>query len=239
MAVSDASDQRSRRALLAGLVGALGAGLMRAGRADAATGAPLVLGQDNTANAGTSVTADLPGTGAQTLKVVNTGLSGSGVVVTAIGAAINATGGHGVIGTSNHPNGVGVIGVDATNHPFGRGTAGMSTNGWGVWAVSDHGQALRVEGRAVFRRSGTVTISYPKKAVTVTIPGPALTGPVTGPPATPGSLVLAVLQTNLSGVYVRAAVPAFGTNQITVYLNKAPGSSDSPKTVTVAWFVAN
>lgn len=239
MAVSDASEQRSRRALLAGLVGALAAGLVRADRADAATGGPLVLSQDNTANAGTSVTADLPGTGAQTLKVVNTGLSGSALVVTAVGRAINATGGHGVTGTSNHRNGVGVTGVDATNHPFGRGTAGMSTNGWGVWAMSDNGQALRVEGRAVFRRSGTATISYPKKSVTVTIAGPALTGPVTGPPATPGSLVLAVLQTNLSGVYVRAAVPSFGTNQVTIHLNKAPGSSDSPKTVTVGWFVVN
>ena len=234
------ADRRSRRALLAGLLGAaIGGSVLRDTAAQAADGNSLVVGADNTAQSTTTLTANLPGGSARTLKVTNSGTSGTGIVVSAVGVGIDATGLSGVTGTSNHPNGVGVTGLDATEHPFGRGVAGQSTNGWGVWALSQKGQALRVEGRAVFSRSGTATITYPKKSVTLTVPGPALAGPVPGPPATPASLVFAVLQTNLSGVYVRAAVPQIGTNQITVYLNKAPGSSSAPKTVTVAWFVAN
>ena len=48
------------------------------------------------------------------------------------------------------------------------------------------------------------------------------------------SLVLATVQQNLSGVYVRAAVPNIAAGSFTVYLSKAPSA-----TAKVAWFVVN
>jgi hypothetical protein len=46
--------------------------------------------------------------------------------------------------------------------------------------------------------------------------------------------VLATLQQNLSGVYVRAAVPNIAAGSFTVYLSKAPSAS-----AKVAWFVVS
>jgi len=51
---------------------------------------------------------------------------------------------------------------------------------------------------------------------------------------TSGSLVLATLQQNLSGVCVRAAAPNTTGSSFTVYLSKAPSAP-----ATVAWFVVN
>jgi hypothetical protein len=85
-----------------------------------------------------------------------------------------------------------------------------------------------VAGKAQFSRSGIVTIAYPAK-----------TAVVSGFPVTSQSLVLATIQKYLSGVYVVAAVPNLGgsSNSFTIYLNKAPGSSTTPKSVTVGWYV--
>jgi len=52
-------------------------------------------------------------------------------------------------------------------------------------------------------------------------------------------MVLATVQTNVAGVFVRAAVPNGSTHAFTIYLNKAPGSSTSPKSVVIAWFVVS
>ena len=51
---------------------------------------------------------------------------------------------------------------------------------------------------------------------------------------TAASLVLATLQQNLSGIYVRAAVPNTCGRSFTVNLSKAPTAS-----AKVAWFVFN
>lgn len=240
-AASSEESPRSRRAMLAGIAGAVAtaAVLTTDKRAEAATGDPLVLGQSNSATARTSLVAETSGTSESALEVQNTGLSSSAIVATATGIGIRSTGISGVVGSSNSPNGSGLLGEDNTFDSFGRGVIGISHNGWGVVAISG-GQALRVEGRAVFKdRSGIVSISYPSKSATVTVGGPALVTLNPGPPSTPGSTVLAVMQTNLAGVWVRAAVPAYGTNSVTIFLNKAPGSQSSPKSVTVAWFVVN
>lgn len=232
----------SRRAVLAGIGGAVaaaGAGLVTGRPAEAANGDALVLGQTSSANARTSLVASVPGTGEAALQVENPGSSGSAIVATGSGVGVRATGGHGVIGSSHYVLGAGLLGEDLSGNVFGRGVIGVSQNGWGVVAISG-GQALRVEGRAVFKdRSGIATIAYPTNKVTVTVGGPPLTALVAGPPSTPASTVLAVLQTSLAGVWVRAAVPVHGTNTFTIHLNKAPGSAASPKSVTVAWFVVN
>ena len=72
-------------------------------------------------------------------------------------------------------------------------------------------------------RSGVLTVAAGKSSATVT--GVALSS---------ASLVLATLQQNLSGVYVRAAVPNTTGSSFTVYLSKAPSAS-----AKVAWFVVN
>jgi hypothetical protein len=59
-------------------------------------------------------------------------------------------------------------------------------------------------------------------------------GTVTGVALTTASLVLATLQQNLSGVYVRSAVPNVADSSFTINLSKAPSA-----TANVAWFVVN
>ena len=51
---------------------------------------------------------------------------------------------------------------------------------------------------------------------------------------TAASLVLATVQQNLSGLYVRAAVPNITASSFTVYLSKTASASTQ-----VAWFVVN
>jgi hypothetical protein len=142
----------------------------------------------------------------------------------------NTTGGYGVAGRSSAPAlgakvGAGVLGEDTSN---GVGVWGHAVNGTGVYADSPGGYALQVNGKASFSRSGVLTISYPNKSARVT-----------GVAVTSRSLVLATVQKYLAGVYVVAAVPVLSgsSNSFTIYLNKAPGSSSKPKSVTVGWFV--
>jgi hypothetical protein len=59
-------------------------------------------------------------------------------------------------------------------------------------------------------------------------------GTVTGVALTAASLVLATLQQNLSGVYVRSAVPDIPASSFTVHLSKAVTTG-----AKVAWFVVN
>lgn len=233
---------RSRRALLAGVAGvvATAAVLTTDKRAEAATGDAVILGQPNSATARTSLTADVSGTSESALDVSSTGSSSSGIVARAEGVGIRSTGSTGVVGSSTSPNGSGLLGEDLTMSSVGRGAIGSSPNGWGVVALSSHGQALRVEGRAVFKdRTGTVTIAYPNKGTTVIVGGPPLVELSPGPPVTPGSIVFAVLQSDVRGVWVQSAVPTHGTNSITISLNRAPGSRKRPRSVVVAWFVVN
>ena len=68
--------------------------------------------------------------------------------------------------------------------------------------------ALSVSGRAMFSRSGRVSVAAAAAQVAVTMAG-----------VTTSSYVIATLQTNRSGVYVAAVVPAAG--KFTIYLNKA------------------
>jgi hypothetical protein len=163
--------------------------------------------------------------------------TGNGVA----GRATNANGGTGVFGelTGTGP-GNGVHGkADGSNQSgmygenLGAG-AGVFGYGWATGSIGvragavSGGTALKVEGKAQFSRSGTVTISYPNKQATVS-----------GVPVTAKSLALATLQQFLAGRYVLAAVPNLSgsSNSFTIYLNKAPGTSTSPKSVVVGWQV--
>jgi hypothetical protein len=102
--------------------------------------------------------------------------------------------------------------------------------------VSANGQALRVDGRATFSRSGRVTISFPNRSATVPVSGP-LSGSSSFPERP--SLALATVQSNLPGVFVRAAVLNLAAGTLTIHLNKAPGTAEAPKAVVVGWMVVN
>lgn len=78
-------------------------------------------------------------------------------------------------------------------------------------------------GPAVFSRSALLTIAAGTSSATQT--GVALT---------PASLVLATLQQDHAGVWVRSAVPNAAGSSFTVHLSKAP-----PAGTSVAWFVVN
>lgn len=127
----------------------------------------------------------------------------------------------------------GVYGRSDAGGAAARGIAGFSDAGIGLLGQTNTGTglraysgpsptsiALRVTGRAVFDRSGRLTIAAGSSSVTARIP------------LRPESMVLAVLQTNRPGVYVQAAVPNPGAGSFTIYLNKAVTAS-----TVVAWQV--
>lgn len=83
--------------------------------------------------------------------------------------------------------------------------------------------SIRINGKASFSRSGVVTI--PAGATSATVGEIELTA---------NSLILAMLQENVPGVFVRAAVPDPVSKTITVFLNRSAGRGGA----RVAWFVA-
>lgn len=130
----------------------------------------------------------------------------------------------GVWGTSQD------IGVDGSGAVIG--VAGDSTTGTGVSAFSLDGTALEVDGRARFGLSGVVTVAgtaaSPKSSVRVRMPIQSAPLPITAK-----SMMTALLQEHVPGVYVVAAVPNVPGNYFTIYLNKAVTTSVGP----IAWMV--
>jgi len=160
----------------------------------------------------------------------------------------NTGGGAGVTGQSDSGDGVSgisksgdaVSGTSDTGHAFfgvaggqvaavagknvgsGVGVRGECAAGLGVLAIGGV-VALEVHGPAVFTRSGLLTVAAGKSSATQT--GVALTS---------ASLVLATMQQDRTGVYVRSAVPNIAGSSFTVHLSKAVSVS-----MTLAWFVVN
>jgi len=142
--------------------------------------------------------------------------TGSGVV-----GRGGAGSGAGVVG-SGLGNGSGVVGIGVGSGGGVEGIAGPQ--GVGVLAQNTAGgAALKATGRVVFSRSGVLTVAAGSSTVTKT--GVALTV---------ASLVLATLQQDVAGVWVRSAVPNVTAKSFTVHLSKAVSA-----TAKVAWFVVN
>lgn len=112
------------------------------------------------------------------------------------------------------------------------GVAGDSTTGTGMQASSPSGTALNVDGKMVLSRSGVATVAgtaaSPKNSVQVRLPKISSTNRITA-----NSMMTALLQEHVPGVYVVAAVPNVPGNYFTIYLNKAVTSSVGP----IAWMV--
>lgn len=128
--------------------------------------------------------------------------------------------GTGILGFSS--DGTGVLPV-ARAHTGVMGVA--STTGTGVHAESPSGNALRVEGKASFSRSGRASVAKRRSYVDVSVAGGL----------TSSASVLATLQTLRSGVYVAAVRTNFpSAGKARIYLNKVASlTATSP----VAWFV--
>jgi hypothetical protein len=151
-----------------------------------------------------------------------TGVTGIGGINSGVGVSGIGTGGRtGVMGVSGGGSSDGVTGA-ATD--TGNGMVGTAAGtGSGVLAQNTGvGPALNVLGPALFSRSGVLTVAAGSSA-----------GTVSGVTVSGASLVLAILQEDLPGLYVRSAVPGamFG---FTVHLNKA-----APAGARVAWFIVN
>jgi hypothetical protein len=252
--------RRTRRQLLAGgtgvLAGVLAAeALARPAPAAAANGDSVILGQSNSETQQTTIANSADGLSAL-LAIASGGgdglagksSSGDGVVGSTSGAdgsgvfGFNGGDGNGVSGVVNNAGASGVYGQNgdtgfgvAGRANGGVGTLGDSANGVGVWASSANGTALQVTGlsqftgtaqffgTALFSNSGVLTIGAGKSSATQ--------GGVT---LTPASLVLATVQQDRAGVWVRSAVPNVAKHSVTVHLSKPV-----PARTRVAWFVVN
>jgi hypothetical protein len=176
-------------------------------------------------NGGTGVFGQGDSSGVWGESSIGTGVYGN---TTASGAQ------NGVYGHASDSNGSGVYGQNdgtgygaagvATNASGGTGLLGdeYSASGVGVEADSSGGgTALHVSGKAVFSRSGVVTVAAGKSSLVVTLSG-----------VTPASMVLATSQQNKT-VYVKAAVPGAGSFTIRLTGNAPTGG------LKVAYFVLN
>ncbi len=122
--------------------------------------------------------------------------------------------GHAKVGTGVHGDGT-VAGVDGS---------AVTAGGIGVRATNTAGgPALRVNGKASFSRSGVIKLSVA-----------AAYAKVSGMSLTSSSYVLATLQTDTAGLYIRSAVPAPAASTITIHFN-----TTAPAGTRVAWFVVN
>jgi hypothetical protein len=208
-------------------------------------GSPLLLGCDNnTATDATWIndsTADsfalgVNDTGSGSAGVVGFGglygVVGNSGTGTGVYGTTGAEGQNGVYGHASNTGGSGVYGQnDGNGHGVagradgGIGTLGDSANGIGVWANSQNATALKVSGKAQFSRSGVATVAgtaaAPKKSVKVSLP------------LTAHSMMTALLQKYVAGVYVVAAVPNVTGGYFTIYLNKPVSTSVGP----IAWMV--
>jgi hypothetical protein len=139
---------------------------------------------------------------------------------------------NGVFGETSNNSASGVYGQNggtgsgvAGRASSGTGVLGDSANGTGVWASSQNATALKVTGKAQFSRSGVATVAgtsaAPAKSVRVSLP------------ITAKSMMTALLQKFVAGVYVVAAVPNVSGGYFTIYLNKAVSTSVGP----IAWIV--
>jgi len=232
----------SRRGLLgrlarAGAVGAgaavIGGGVL-ADPALAGTDGDVVLGAVNDTSTETAVRSS----GSVGLYGSSTAADGAGIEGACTGAR-----GYGVVGRSfgtgvwGFNDGSTGIGVKGETDGVGSGVYGLATangvgvygdapaNGTGVVAKGTTGNALVVNGKAQFSRSGS-------KAVAGTLTAPKSSVTVTGVALTTKSLVLTTPQKHLAGVFVEAAVPNVAGSYVTIFLNQAVTQS-----FPVGWMV--
>jgi hypothetical protein len=170
------------------------------------------------------ITSTSPGSFSAGVRGKNAGTGANGVGV--LGS--HGGDGWGVYGASQ--GGIGVFGNVTTGTGVeGSGTTGVfgvtsAQHGVGVLAQNNGGgPALKVNGVAAFSRSGVATVPPGKSQV------------AHGLPLTSASFVLATIQGNVTGLYVRGVTIAAGSpGSFTIHLSKAVKSKTN-----VAWLAVN
>jgi hypothetical protein len=170
------------------------------------------------------ITSTSPGAFSAAVRGQNDGTGANGIGV----YGSHAGNGWGVYGTSD--GGTGVFGTATTGTGVeGSGPTGVfgvasTPNGVGVLAQnSGGGPALKVDGVAAFSRSGVATVPSGKSQATEHLP------------LTSASFVLATIQANVTGLYVRGVTITAGSpGSFTIHLSKAVSSNTG-----VAWLAVN
>lgn len=163
----------------------------------------------------------------------NTG-AGDGIEAVAVASGksaifahhIHANNGWGVFGLSE--NGTGIYGQGTANGVEGKS---VGAAGAGVLAQNTGGGPALV---AVGPSTLAGKINAPARSGKVVVPAGSATVTKTGVPLTAQSLVMATVQQNVPGIYLRAAVPNPAASSFTIYL-----SGNAPTATTIAWFVVN
>ena len=146
-ALDQASSHRSRRALLAGAIGGVGAWLAAAASriapAEAAAGDQLVIGSQ-TNNAGTSDTQLITNSSVIAFKLLQNGPGTAlmGYATPTLGAT------RGVYGRSDSPSGFGIQGRNAGTAGTGAAIQGIGVNNDGVVGSTEHINRVGVKGMA-------------------------------------------------------------------------------------------
>ena len=233
MARGAAESKVGRRAAIAGAIGSAAAlavgGLGRPQRASAADGGNVILGQVNEATKSTAIRSPSeanPITSAY-LAMSTFGVQGSSTAFNGVGLYGSGIGtnGRGVVGQTNgHNSQVGVDGDARLNAGEGIAVRARTMNGIGVYAEATGGYGLQVVGRAVFNRSGKTTLSGGTSAKTIS--GHAMTG---------ATIVVATVQGNPAGVWVRSVSVSDAADTFTIRLNKAAPAGG----VVVGFFIVN
>jgi hypothetical protein len=259
------SSRYGRRSLLfgaaaagAGVAVSLAGGTAPAEAASRDNGGPVLLGETNTATAGTTITNADGGAFAGNTSA-NGGHSGvhgndtstaggygvAGSSTHGFGVAGDSTNGTGVQGTTSAPGGIGVAGIDNSGEDLSSGVTGTSTIGFGVSGNCPNGVAIYGEsenGYAVYATApgGTGllvqgpsvfqgTTKFSNSGfATVKKNDKSVKVKLAG--VTVANIVLATLQTLQSGIAVAAAVPDAGSFTITL-------TGTVPADTNVGWFV--
>jgi hypothetical protein len=141
------------------------------------------------------------------------------------GTGVRGNGRLGVLGEGTHTGvaGDGFIGVTGTTSGIHDGQAGV-----GVWAQADTpaGVALRADGPAEF--SGVTTFA---RSGVVTVPAGSASATKTEVSLSPGSVILATMQTRADNVYVHAVETDPAAGSFTIFLTAAAAAD-----VRIGWF---
>ncbi|MFN8619162.1 MAG: hypothetical protein U0869_00265 [Chloroflexota bacterium] len=226
----DTAVPRSRRALLAGSLGALAALAAQAiGRplsvSAAGNGQALVLGSTNSCGTQGTTISNLTSADAD-FAHGKTGVWGASPSSDGFGIQgyVSGTAGMGVHGfTSGHSSQVGVDGDTRDGNGEGIAVRARTKNGIGVYASAVGGYAIQANGLTVFSRSGKVAFAAGQSSKTIT-----------GFPIIPDSLVVATIQGDVAGTWVRGVTLNDAGDSFTIRLNRA-----APKALKVGWFIVN
>jgi hypothetical protein len=218
-----------RRGVLRGaLAGAAAAGIAAVAAPQRLLGAndnPVLLGHTNFATLPTSIdrsdvdtgaTFGLPSTGVFGFATVTDGVavSGDADATNGVGVAASTTGDLSQIAlraTTGGANGVGIA------------VKAVVKNGTAVWAECTGGNAIDARGPTVFSRSGRVSFAAGQKARTLS-----------GYRIAAATLVLATIQGDVGGMWVRGVSVSVANQNFTIRLNKA-----APVALSVGWFIVN